>query len=95
MHNVAYLPYYSEVLAFVVLGHLFVFRIVGNNVNAGFVALKAFYKGSSPVVDGVDSVCAAVAEVIIKDDVVVKKSRFHGVAADIGCTHIFPVFFKV
>ncbi len=34
-------------------------------MNTVFIPLKTLYKGSSPVVDGVDSVCAVVAEVIV------------------------------
>lgn len=62
-------------------------------MNEVFVALEAFYESTAPVVYGVDSVCTVVAEIVIKDDVVIKKSRLHGVTADIGCTHVFAVFF--
>ena len=95
MHNVSNFPYYTEVLAFVAFSHFFIFRIIRKNVDTIFIPLKAFYKGCTPVVDGVDSVCAVVADVFLKVDVVVKKCRLHGVTADIGCAHVFPVFLKL
>ena len=95
MHNVSHLPYNTEVLTFIAFAHFFVFWIIRNNVNTVFITLKSFYKGCSPVVDGIDSVCTVVAQVIIKNDVVIKKGWLHGVTAYIGCTHVFPVFFQV
>ena len=95
MHYVSHLPYYAEVLALIAFGHFFVFWIIRKNVNTVFIPLKTLYKGSAPVVDGVNSVCAVIAEIIIKNNIVIKKGWLHGVSADIGCTHIFLVFFQV
>ena len=72
MHYISHLSYYAEVLAFVAFGHFLVFGIVGYDVNEVFIALEAFYESAASVVYGVDSVCAVVAEIVIKDDVVVK-----------------------
>lgn len=44
MHNVSHLTYYSEVLAFIVFGHFFVFWIIRKDVNTVFIPLKALYK---------------------------------------------------
>ena len=81
MHHIPYLPYYTEVLTLIAFSHFFVFGIIRKDVNTVFIPLKTLYKGSSPVVDGVDSICAVVAEVIIKNDIVVKKCWLHGVTA--------------
>ena len=91
MHNVSHLPYNTEVLTFIAFAHFFVFWIIRKNVNTVFITLKSFYKGCSPVVDGIDSVCTVVAQVIIKNDVVIKKGWLHGVTANIGCTHVRSV----
>ena len=77
VHHISHLPYYAEVLAFFAFGHFLVFGIVGYDVNAVFVSLEAFYEGTAPVVYGVDSVCAVVAEIVIKEVVIVKKCRRH------------------
>lgn len=95
MHYVAHLPYYAEILAFLTFRHFFVFWIVRKDVNAIFISLEAFYESCSPVVYGVDSVRTVIAEIVIKDDIIVKKSWLHGVSTDIGCTHVFAIFFQL
>ena len=71
MHNVANLPYYAEILAFVAFSHLFIFRIVRNDVNKVFISLKAFYKSRAFITDGVNSIHSVVAKGVKKYNIII------------------------